>query len=248
VQPYTYASRELDLETGLFYYRARYYEPNVGRFSSEDPKRFGGGINFYNYVSNSPVGRTDPFGLDWLSNLSNYSAGVGDYLSGGYMNTWNFTERVLGRPAIPLSRIMRELLLESIGSRDIVDYCSRAYTAGEYTGAAIGASIIWSAGLNAGGSSIPWSGFKEGAKAAAEQYGATVGKTEIGHLLETIQYTSRLGLPDVAWQAIWSIASATFVGNASGSVNAVIRNAGWIWTHIEKPILIWRNIPINYLP
>jgi RHS repeat-associated protein len=248
VQPYAYTSREVDIETGLYYYRARYYEPNVGRFISQDPKRFGGGINFYSYVDGSPVGRIDPFGLDWSTNLSNYVAGMGDYLSGGYMNTWNFTERVLGRPAIPLSRIMRELLLRSTGSGDIVDYCSGAYTAGEYTGAAIGAGIIWSAGLNGAGSSFPWSGFEQGSKAAAEQYGTTVGKTAIGQLLETMQYTYNLGLPDVVWKAIWSVASATFVGNASGSVNAVIRNAGWIWTHIEKPILIWRNIPINYLP
>ncbi len=46
------------------YYRARYFEPKLGRFLSEDPIGFAGGVNFYNYVLNDPVNLTDPFGLD----------------------------------------------------------------------------------------------------------------------------------------------------------------------------------------
>ncbi len=36
-QPYTYTAREYDRETGLYYYRARYYDANVGRFIGKDP-------------------------------------------------------------------------------------------------------------------------------------------------------------------------------------------------------------------
>jgi RHS repeat-associated protein len=61
--PFQYTGREWDSETGLYYYRARYYEPAVGRFTSEDPIRFVGGFNFYRYVENSPVNIGDPFGL-----------------------------------------------------------------------------------------------------------------------------------------------------------------------------------------
>jgi len=57
-----YTGRELD-ETGLYFYRARYYNPQVGRFISEDPLGFGGGINFYSYVDNDPTDSTDPQGL-----------------------------------------------------------------------------------------------------------------------------------------------------------------------------------------
>lgn len=46
------------------YYRARYYDSNVGRFINEDPPGFlSGGINFYEYVENSPLGLRDPNGL-----------------------------------------------------------------------------------------------------------------------------------------------------------------------------------------
>jgi uncharacterized protein RhaS with RHS repeats len=45
------------------YYRARYYDPNVGRFTSEDPLAFVGGIDFYGYVLNRPIQVADPRGL-----------------------------------------------------------------------------------------------------------------------------------------------------------------------------------------
>ncbi|HEX9661740.1 MAG TPA: RHS repeat-associated core domain-containing protein, partial [Candidatus Binatia bacterium] len=47
VQPFTFTSREFDAETGLYYYRARYYDSGSGRFIQEDPIEFLGGINFY---------------------------------------------------------------------------------------------------------------------------------------------------------------------------------------------------------
>jgi RHS repeat-associated protein len=62
--PYTYTSREYDSETGFYFYRARYYDPKVGRFISEDPIGFeGGDVNFYAYVKNDPINYTDPSGL-----------------------------------------------------------------------------------------------------------------------------------------------------------------------------------------
>ena len=44
---FQYTGREFDSETGLYYYRARYYDPISGRFLSGDPLEFGGGVNFY---------------------------------------------------------------------------------------------------------------------------------------------------------------------------------------------------------
>lgn len=61
--PLQYTAREFDAETGIYEYRARYYDQNVGRFLSEDPTKFDGGINFYAYVTNDPVDFSDPNGL-----------------------------------------------------------------------------------------------------------------------------------------------------------------------------------------
>jgi RHS repeat-associated protein len=85
--PFRYTAREFDAESNLDYYRARYYDPTSGRFLSEDLLRFGIGptirahrsytgpelhrlmtpdalrgrsADFYSYVSNSPIDRTDP--------------------------------------------------------------------------------------------------------------------------------------------------------------------------------------------
>jgi len=60
---YAFTGREWDSEVGLYYYRARYYDPKIGRFLSEDPIGFDGGINFYAYVGNDPTDLTDPLGL-----------------------------------------------------------------------------------------------------------------------------------------------------------------------------------------
>ena len=50
----------------LSYYRARYYDPTEGRFLNEDPIRFSGGVNFYEYVGNSVTNRTDPPGKGFV--------------------------------------------------------------------------------------------------------------------------------------------------------------------------------------
>lgn len=60
---YDYTGRERDADTGLLYYRARWYDPQVGRFISEDPIGLTGGINQFAYVGNNPQNRKDPSGL-----------------------------------------------------------------------------------------------------------------------------------------------------------------------------------------
>ena len=84
---YRFVGYRYDTETGLYYVRARYYSPVLGRFLQTDPIGLGGGTNLYAYVGNDPVNGTDPSGLmadkatnavasAW-SNISNFIGDLG---------------------------------------------------------------------------------------------------------------------------------------------------------------------------
>jgi RHS repeat-associated protein len=60
---FQYTGRENDTN-GLYFYRARYYNPVFGRFVSEDPIGFRGGINLYRYANDNPVEFRDPYGRE----------------------------------------------------------------------------------------------------------------------------------------------------------------------------------------
>jgi RHS repeat-associated protein len=101
--PFQFTGRENDLG-GLYYYRARYYSPELHRFISEDPIDLqGGDTNYYSYAWNSPISNTDPLGLKppeskppentpscgaipsigRMDRLKQIAQGIGHYLKGG---------------------------------------------------------------------------------------------------------------------------------------------------------------------
>jgi RHS repeat-associated protein len=63
--PFKYIGRfgVMDEGNGLMYMRARYYDPEIGRFINKDPIGLSGGINLFTYVGNNPINFTDPQGL-----------------------------------------------------------------------------------------------------------------------------------------------------------------------------------------
>ncbi|MFH1776675.1 MAG: RHS repeat-associated core domain-containing protein [Candidatus Omnitrophota bacterium] len=61
--PYGFTGRRLDAETGLYYYRARMYSPELGRFLQVDPIGYADNINLYTYCYNNPINYIDPLGL-----------------------------------------------------------------------------------------------------------------------------------------------------------------------------------------
>jgi RHS repeat-associated protein len=90
--PYRYigdSSYYDDGASGLMLLGARYYDPTVGRFITQDPIGQAGGLNFYDYTSGNPVNAIDPSGLSWLT----YSKGKiyvqGNNQKGYQLTVWN---------------------------------------------------------------------------------------------------------------------------------------------------------------
>ncbi len=61
--PFKFTGQYLDPETGLYYYRARYYSPAMGRFLQVDPVGYTADMDLYTYVGNDPTDKVDPTGM-----------------------------------------------------------------------------------------------------------------------------------------------------------------------------------------
>ena len=102
----TYTGRELDGESGLYYYRARYYDPQTGRFLSEDPIGFDAGDqNLYRYVANNPITFVDPDGEILIAPIiagALIGAGfeAGTQLLSGQVSSCGFDFGAIGRSAL----------------------------------------------------------------------------------------------------------------------------------------------------
>jgi RHS repeat-associated protein len=64
-----FTGKDLDEETGLYYFNARWYDSELGRFISEDPARDPNNPNLYTYARNNPLRFIDPTGLISLTDI-----------------------------------------------------------------------------------------------------------------------------------------------------------------------------------
>ncbi len=72
--PFRYTGRRYDLDSGLYYYRARYYDPQNGRFLETDPIGYQDNMNLYSYCTNNPMGCVDPSGTEGV--ISDFWASI----------------------------------------------------------------------------------------------------------------------------------------------------------------------------
>jgi RHS repeat-associated protein len=160
---YGYTGRERDLESGLEYYRARYYDAANGRFISVDPAGFGAGdTNLYRYVGNSSTMYTDPSGLysfdDFRRDAWNFGQGIGrnfDY-SFDAINTHVFSP--VGNAITPVVKAINTNFITPFNdaASNAVSFYTNLVTEGQREGGVVGA-------------------FKQGAGIFAGTFAATPG-------------------------------------------------------------------------
>ncbi|MHB1176596.1 MAG: RHS repeat-associated core domain-containing protein, partial [Sulfuriferula sp.] len=193
---YGYTGREPD-ETGLIYYRARYYDSTIGRFVSRDPIGLGGGINLYTYVGNNPVNLTDPLGLQAQSPLILAQGG-------------NYFQTTLTDVGNGLTSMAQSLAKVAPGA-EAMNNATASYNAGNY-----GTAALWGVGALADAALAMGTG---GESAAAKTAIGATGK--IGeNVLKTLGGESQVYFPTSQGgryidQLVGGVANESKVGYAS---------------------------------
>jgi len=85
--PFRFTGQKLDPETGLYFYKARYYDPELGRFLETDPVGYADQMNMYGYVGNDPLNGTDPYGEVIVKVYDPDQASVDSHVSVAYVDT-----------------------------------------------------------------------------------------------------------------------------------------------------------------
>lgn len=115
---YLWQGREYSWQTGLYYFRARWYDPVTGRWLSNDPIGITGGLNQYVFCANNPVNFRDPLGLcadysyngpelrqrHWYDDVSSYLRRTGinavDYFGAPWINTYHAASAYYDNPTV----------------------------------------------------------------------------------------------------------------------------------------------------
>ncbi len=170
-----YAGQYTDIESGLIYLRARYYDPGTGQFLSKDPR---GTADPFAYAGNSPINAGDPSGLCWYCVFDPWSAAnpirTGSYNDPRGLGAW-LNEHANPGYAVAQGFGTRNYLEAAQG---LADTALVAITAGQLAGVALD---LLGGGATAGVSEV---GANEAGTVAFRSDTSHIFRDDAGHLLE----------------------------------------------------------------
>mgnify|MGYP004529609567 CR=1 FL=1 len=123
--PFRYCGEYYDTETGTYYLRARYYDPSLGRFGTEDPAH--DGLNWYTYCGGNALRRIDPDGENWKDILVGAVVSLDENLTGGFV-LWAL-EQITGKDELALEskydfyegKLVGDVISTVVGIKSTVD-------------------------------------------------------------------------------------------------------------------------------
>jgi RHS repeat-associated protein len=187
--PLQYMARELDATTGLYYVRNRWYDPQVGRFVSEDPIGLAGGMNVYVYAKNNPLSYIDPLGLeavcvDWY--MLTVDTRTGEILDERYVTTTcseddssrsnRSNTRCTVPPPLPAGASVNSNILTAERQLSLIRYATlrlpglTTIQAGRWFMAQVDKNMPWDYASTVDGTYQPGGNFNYGATGAALQF------------------------------------------------------------------------------
>ena len=190
---YLFAAQQYDADLGMYYLRARYYDPEVARFISKDP--FPGflvspaSLHPYSYAWNNPTNRANPSGLDTRGvGLAGSGGGAGLGVAGGVMVVWDDNGKVGillswggGGYTVPTASV--GVAYQQTGSADICNLPSPTVYSGISGGESLGAGVDWLVSSDANGRPYHGQQFQLGWTAKAPLPLEYHGGLQIGYLI-----------------------------------------------------------------
>jgi RHS repeat-associated protein len=226
--PFKYTGQRLDPETGLYYYRARYYSSALGRFLQVDPIGYKDDIAWYDYTGDDPTDKNDPTGKD----DSPYSMAL---------NNANLQKFAHDHPAEAMKA--QEKALKIIGNVGLV---VMTIPSGGEGAEAEGGFFV------ANNARVFWSGGQEAMKAARAFAEATGGRTlemtGAGKFLSWITKTfGRRKVTDALWRWAsrrWASGIKEGVGEVDVFLGKDVKPTS-NWSTIEKDVLEKKGVKFN---
>ena len=258
---FLFTGREYSALFGFYEYRARAYNPQLGRFMSEDPKlfvrraglgaspanwTFGAGpdeaeLNLFRYCGNDPIDFTDPMGLSspaWAQAIIpgqvEWDNTIANWHAGNYGTAVGWGVTMVAQQTLAVATLGTSMRVQQSLQ------AARIAMAERQAATSITARTFSSSRAAKNGEAVFWSGRQGANRAAAEAFASSTGKT-------TMEMTPAGRALEAAGGSIsqWKALSTDFARSASGELNAFTggARASSVWNTVEKPLLMQnRNV------